>query len=328
MNDKKDLVNFSIRGCKSDSEILAKLLEYEDICESRLKSLPAVTNEVHNKEISTINDWKDLTVDDDSLCELIGLSGKYQKNDPCFLVLKHKFVSELMRDPSFKKNRFYHFFHRLKKEWRKCLRMNGEEIFEVFDIAGCDTKAIAKLAEKEAKTPEEKRELAEFQRDVVSDYVRKFAGTNKRTGKCFARIKLAWKIYLFGDYDRSWFDNLSKRNEKNALRMIDSLMKEKYPSIRNYIIEHKDIWFDMMGLETECISKGVCKDLLDMGIPSVTCHDAVYIKKSDGELLKQKGISVEELFYNHLNLQFLTSDKIMRFSLLENTEELEVKQNG
>lgn len=311
-------MNFSFKDCKSTEDALRKYYELHKTCEEMLENTDiSEDDKLNTPDMNAeygVNCWNLLTVDDKDLYKVLNLSKNNYKNDPYFLIVKHQLVNNLKKEAVYKNGRFYHPFHNIPKKWRKCLRFYGEKIVELFDIAGSDVKSVAKLYENLADTPEKKKELHDFQIAVQSDQFRKQFGINKKTGKCHKRIKTALKKYFFNDdkfggrfnTKKEWFDSFhTLKKSSSALRMIDELMIAKYPNIREWITTFKDFWKDMNELETACISNGVCQDLLSIGIPSITCHDAVYVRVSDAEKLKKECISAEKIYNEKLNLKYL-----------------------
>lgn len=222
----------------------------------------------------------ELTVDEDSFAEEF-------KNDWFGHQYWRRRLERLKTPASFKDGRFYHEFHLLSKRLRELLlRHDGKKLKEIFDIRGADLHMLAKAAEKFAPA----KEMLAFQKDVISDFRKRF-GVRKRDGRCTAKVKQAFKVYL--NSKRDFYDLI---RYGSICWKIDEYFKEKYPTIREYIISHNDIWKTSMKEEFEVVSCKMSKELARRGIASFSCHDALYVHEDE------KVDDINELFYDCLGL--------------------------
>ena len=202
----------------------------------------------------------------------------------------------LKDEPAWKSGRWYHAFHWLSKECREqVLRFEGEHVKELFDVSGSDINMLAKHLEKEDIPA---IELMRFQRDVMRDF-RKDFGTRRRDGKCTAKVKQAFKVYLNSSkafYYAIRGDSICKK--------IDEWFKLRYPTIREYIASHDRIWEDVMLNEFEVVSKKMFRELQKRGIKALTCHDAIYVKES------VQVPDIEEMFSRCLGLSAYWQDRL------------------
>lgn len=214
-----------------------------------------------------------------------------------------------------KDNRLYHVFHQFSKEFRcSVLRFEGEPLVEIFDISASDNHA---LAERIQTDPVLRREIPveeriRFQYAVKNDF-RKILGIGAN-GKCLPEVKHCIKVCLFNTNQKFYnqvFAGLYARRGKmsyNARFMI--FMKMYFPHIEPLVERTTDHWKCMFDMEMRTITNGACQDLANMGIKSITCHDAIYVKKSDVEKYKLTTEMVKKLFYMHLNLDV---EKVEKF---------------
>lgn len=127
--------------------------------------------------------------------------------------------------------------------------------------------------------------------------------------------------------DNSMTDGEMKGASQYMLRFADEYFKCNYPKVRDYIMGystreekggtytkyykktgktvvcHKkgkvisNLQRDLTKYETEIVSNRICQQLYEQyGIKSVSVHDAIYVKKSDAEKIRNNGISIDDLF--------------------------------
>lgn len=241
-------------------------------------------------------EYQKLTYDEDSLI-------KYCQGDEVMEVVFRMKLKQLTEQPKLIWNRYYHVFHQLPKTFREeVLRLNGKRIYEVFDVPGADLHMLAKLLETK-DIPH--KELIKFEQDVKQDF-RKLFGICKRTGKAKAYVKTSFKRYLFARSD--FYNNL---RTGSTCWHIDQYFQTNYPSIREELIKWdetnisgkktKSLWADSTLIEFETISVRM-RNLLQQrfNMPSITCHDAVYLIEEDAERITDKQLL--KVFYDSLDL--------------------------
>lgn len=197
-------------------------------------------------------------------------------------------LRKLRMQPKLIKGRWYHPFHELSKKFRESvLTLDGESLKEVFDIPASDLHMLAKHLENVDGIPE--RELIRFQKDVKNDFRRELGA--RRDGKCTAQVKRAFKVYL--NMKR---DAYSRIREGSIVSKIDSLLEKRCPKIREYIKQTDGIWQIAMDNEFKTMSDKLVSSLSEIGVKALTCHDAVYVKKSV-DIPR-----IREMFYEKLDL--------------------------
>ena len=201
-------------------------------------------------------------------------------------------LRKLDQKPKLVKGRLYHPFHEFSKRFReRVLRLDGERIKEVFDIAASDLHMLAKHLEQYDDIPI--KEIMDFQRDVKSDFRRKFG--MKKNGKCTARVKTAFKVYLNMKSER--YDHIKPLT---LLSRIDEYFLEHYPNIREYIKSADNIWQVSMDEEFSVMSDKLVNELSERGIKALTCHDSIYVKRTDMMSVPD----IRELFYKKLDFAY------------------------
>ena len=224
-----------------------------------------------------------------------------------------------------KDGRFYHMFHQLPRATRESrVWWDGEYLIEKWDanasffLVLCYTLRNRDWGNdwdrrKIFKETEYMAELClqgDFYRVIQNHY-----NKNSKYKKTREKIKVLCHTYK-AKYWNYLFKNdgtYKKYPYVQELIPIDSYFKEKFPAIREYILNSKTIreknpdyrmlkekrngrlyredneyknisalLREVMPNEFQLISEGVCRVLYEQyGIKSITVHDAIYIKKSD-----------------------------------------------
>ena len=172
------------------------------------------------------------------------------------------------------------------------ITFNGEKLVEIFDIPAADLHMMANYLEYDNNVTVPESELLEFQKKTKEDFRKQF-GIDEKTGKCTKTVKEAFKIY-FNLQDERKYKWTSK-----IVKTIDNYFKTHFPTIREWIIHTKDIWKRGAEEEYKIVSCKMFKQLIQIGIFNISCHDAIYVLKSDAERTKQ---IINKIFYNNLNL--------------------------
>jgi hypothetical protein len=182
---------------------------------------------------------------------------------------------QLKLEPTYIKGRWYHLFHRLPKSFRKrILRLDGERIVEAFDIPGSDMHMLAKHLER-SECHIKGDELLKFQACVLKD-MRTVIGKSKATGKATDGAKKIMKIWL-----NMKPEQYSMIRKGTRMQGLDNLMRLHLHSVWKFVRSRADVWQICMNEEFKAMSVKMVNFLHSLGVKSMTCHDAIYMKRSD-----------------------------------------------
>ena len=245
---------------------------------------------------SKLNFFSELTYDEDAL------HAQCAGDDFEEMELRRK-MRRLDHIARFIKNRWYHVFHELSKRTRSnVLRLDGQRIKEVFDVTCSDMHMLAKKLEDLKCIP--RPELMRFQLEVMRDFRKKFGV--RRDGKCTARVKRAFKVYL-----NSKKDFYSRIRKGSICSRIDEYFDIYFPTIREYITKKNKIWVGITEEEFKQISVNVVKKLYTKyGVKALTCHDSVWLRED------QSDIDVRRIFYDEIDL--MAYNELKLDAVLEN----------
>ena len=231
---------------------------------------------------------------------------RFWKKDEVELLRYENLMTKLSQDAKFSDYRYYHVFHQLPKQFREdVLRFDGEQIKEIFDITAADMWMMTKYIEETYSDLIPSEEMKSFEHAIKMD-IRKIFGT-KKDGKCKKLVKQAFKIFLNGKKKAENFndDFDPEYREGSILSKIDQFFKCMFPNVRRAIMTTKDFWKIYFKMEYEIVSDKMFNYLKDRGIYSLTCHDAIYVKKSDLESIQKLNINMQKLFEEFLNLKYI-----------------------
>ena len=235
-------------------------------------------------------------------------------------------------DKEFNQNRYYHPFHRTPKYLREYVMFNGDKLVEAFDVKQCFYVLMCKLLETSDSIDNE--ELTKYEKlvrygDLYTTIVnhikdRVVEENNKGNGewitydssKLWSQEKDVARNYIKKEIQR-WRNMLPKRVEKDKgiIKGVDDFYLG-FPTIRNFVLNYytmvqkkkknrckvKQLQCDCIMIETKVMSHKVCKRLEEYGVYAITLHDGVYIRECDKELLHSINVSVENIFWEELNL--------------------------
>lgn len=221
--------------------------------------------------------------------------------------------------------RCYHPFHQSKKEERHLIRWNNEPIIEAWDANASFYMALCYMLRQEVKKGKVKNKVMvleettrllnlclddEFYYAVELYY---WVKSGERPSRNYIKIlcqkyRTRWRDYFFTT--KGVYKNTPWVKE---LKYIDMYFEEKFPSIRNIILDSEVImadnphylqwmpkrnggsYFDtnktrkvsildrtVTPYELELITNGVCKKLYEeYSIKNISLHDGIYVKTSD-----------------------------------------------
>lgn len=205
----------------------------------------------------------------------------------------------------FKEGRFYGGFHFINKDHVQYLRLFNEQIQEWGDGTAFFTKLIGKLIEDVEDIPYQ--EKYNFQQFAINDpYIHLMKKLNLNTRE---DAKKLLNIYVN-----------SINQSASKMRNIDEYFQAKFPNIRTWLrsipttkVKDKDtgkiktkkqLWKLNQNMEYQ-IMKKLCKSLnKEYGVFPLTKHDAIYLRQSDIELLKDKNIKFETEMKKALSFEF------------------------
>jgi len=168
----------------------------------------------------------------------------------------------------------------------------------------------------------------DISRDKVKEILNRFKNTTRRS--CRGCCSLNWitskgyyrdldvAIDQFNkDYMWQW---LSESVTRHLVRCVDEYFERNFPTVRNYLLDYptrieteeyttkkrqqkktrekviSNLQRDITPLEFRIISAGVCRTLYESyGIKSLTVHDAIYVKVSDAERIKNECIDIDRM---------------------------------
>ena len=224
-------------------------------------------------------------------------------------------------DDDYNQNRYYHAFHRTPKVLREYVMFNGDKLVEAFDVHQCFYVLMCKLFEKsngigydELMRYEKLVRYGDLYTTIINYITKEMPYVDYKLlccSKCDARN------YIKGEVQR-WRNMLPARveSDKGIIRAIDMFYKTYFPSIRDFILHYhtekqqkkkkrcsvKQIQCDCIKIETDIMSRKVCKRLEQYGVYAITLHDGVYIRECDKAKLFNIGVEVEDIFWQELDL--------------------------
>lgn len=188
-------------------------------------------------------------------------------------------------------HRFYHYFHSILKELRSRLRLDGEEIIELFDIHNC-ALLMVNFVLPEPDEYFEKLTLSGKIYEKICGWVNFNYGTkwNRDFTKSAANKYLNisnWKLDKAEIYDKSI--------NKDAY-YVSQFFKNECPNVYNYIrnthqCTSKQVYCnftkELEKFESYVIVDNICKEIWNkFGCKVISLHDSVWCKKSDYDKIK------------------------------------------
>jgi hypothetical protein len=205
----------------------------------------------------------------------------------------------------FKEGRFFGGFHFMNKDHIQYLRLFNEQIQEWGDGTAFFTKLIGKLIEDVEDIPYQ--EKYNFQQFAINDpYIHLMKKLNLNTRE---DAKKLLNIYVN-----------SINQSASKMRNIDEYFQAKFPNIRTWLRSipttkvkdketgkmktKKQLWKLNQNMEYQ-IMKKLCESLnKEYGVFPLTKHDAIYLRQSDIELLKDRNIKFETEMKKALSFEF------------------------
>ena len=195
-------------------------------------------------------------------------------------------------------HRFYHYFHSIPKELRSRLRLEGEEIVELFDIHNC-ALLMVNFVLPEPDEYFEKLTLSGKIYETIRDWVNMTYGCNwdreftKSAANKYLNIS-NWKLDKAEIYDKSI--------NKDAY-YVSQFFKNECPNVYNYIRNthqctskevYRNFTKELEKNESYIIVDNICKELWNnFSVECISLHDSIWCKKSDFEKFANK-YSVKE----------------------------------
>ena len=188
-------------------------------------------------------------------------------------------------------HRYYHYFHSILKELRSRLRLDGEEIIELFDIHNC-ALLMVNFVLPEPDEYFEKLTLSGQIYETIRDWVNFNYGTkwNRDFTKSAANKYLNisnWKLDKAEIYDKSI--------NKDAY-YVSQFFKNECSIVYNYIrnthqCTSKQVYCnftkELEKFESYVIVDNICKEIWNkFGCKVISLHDSVWCKKSDYDKIK------------------------------------------
>lgn len=117
---------------------------------------------------------------------------------------------------------------------------------------------------------------------------------------------------VFLDYNNGNMQDWQKECvSRHLVRCIDEYFESRFPTVRNYILNYKtreeinadgkvrtksNLQRDITPLEFRFVSNGICRVLFEKyGIKCLTVHDAIYVRQSNAQQIRDLGIDLDEL---------------------------------
>ena len=188
-------------------------------------------------------------------------------------------------------HRYYHYFHSILKELRSRLRLDGEEIIELFDIHNC-ALLMVNFVLPEPDEYFEKLTLSGQIYETIRDWANMTYGCNwdreftKSATNKYLNIS-NWKLDKAEIYDKSI--------NKDAY-YVSQLFKNKCPIVYNYIrsthqCTSKQVYCnftkELEKFESYVIVDNICKEIWNkFGCKVISLHDSVWCKKSEYDKIK------------------------------------------
>lgn len=188
-------------------------------------------------------------------------------------------------------HRYYHRFHSISKELRSKLRLDGEEIIELFDIHNC-ALLMVNFVLPEPDEYFEKLTLSGKIYETICDWVNFNYGCNwnREFAKSAANKYLNisnWKLDKAEIYDKSI--------NKDAY-YVSQFFKNKCPIVYNYIRSthqctskqvYSNFTKELEKNESYVIVDNICKEMWNkFGCKVISLHDSVWCKKSEYDKIK------------------------------------------
>jgi hypothetical protein len=210
---------------------------------------------------------------------------------------------------NFKEGRFYGGFHFINKDHIQYLRLFNEEIQEWGDGTAFFTKLIGKLIEDVEDIPYQ--EKYNFQQFAINDpyihLMKKLNLNNREDAKKLLNVYVnsinqsASKMYDIDNYFQTKFPNI-----RTWLRSIPTVREKTYDkSTKKYKMKtKKQLWKLNQNMEYQIMKKLCIAINKEFGVYPITKHDAIYLRKSDIESLKNKNIKFESEMKKALSFEF------------------------
>lgn len=197
-------------------------------------------------------------------------------------------------------HRYYHYFHSIPKELRSRLRLDGEEIVELFDIHNC-ALLMVNFVLPEPDEYFEKLTLSGKIYETIRDWVNMTYGCNwdrefaKSATNKYLNIS-NWKLDKAEIYDKSI--------NKDAY-YVSQFFKNDCPNVYDYIRNthqcttkevYRNFTKELEKNESYIIVDNICKELWNnFNIECISLHDSIWCKKSDFEKLANKYSVIEKI---------------------------------
>lgn len=242
----------------------------------------------------------------------------YLKHQPA----SHKEDEKYLNEEDYNENRYYHSFHRTPKVLREYVMFNGDKLVEAFDVHQCFYVLMCKLMENCDKIDYDeliKYEILVGYGDLYTTILRYFKTQEEyANNEILLMDNKAARNYIKKEIQR-WRNMLPNmvNSQDGIIKWIDMFYQTYFPTIRDFVLNYhiekqkkrvnycsvKLLQCDCIKIETDIMSHKVCKRLKEeYGIYALTLHDGVYIRMCDKKILDNKGVDIETIFWQELNL--------------------------
>lgn len=196
--------------------------------------------------------------------------------------------------------RYYHYFHSMPKEVRSRLRLDNEELVEMFDIHNC----MLLMLNFVLPIPDEyfeKLTLSGKIYESIRDWVNCSYNTNwdreftKTATNKYLNIS-NWKI------DRA---EISDKSANTDAYYVSQFFKNEHPNVYNYIRNthqctskqvYNNFTKELEKYESFIIVDNICKELWNnYNVRCISLHDSIWCKKSDYEKIYNKYSEIKKI---------------------------------
>lgn len=199
--------------------------------------------------------------------------------------------------------RYYHRFHNISRGNRCNLYLDDEKLYECFDVHNCHFTLLNCIFDN---TIPDKEKEAYYLNSINGKFYENVASwVNNTCGANWTRddAKLFCNMYINLGKGRIKRALKSKASKYMAELWVDRYFETNYPSIRNFILNTKNMHVLLSKAETRIIVDNMCKDLYEKhGIEAITLHDGLYVKESDYNKINESNISIVCMFNSLINV--------------------------